>query len=236
MTEELFREAAYLKRTEAVVTAVDEQGIQLDRTLFYPAGGGQPGDTGRLLRQNGSEIRVVDTRNDRESGALLHIPAPDAPLPEIGEKLTLEIDWERRYRLMRMHSCMHLLCAVVPAGVTGGSVRDDGSARLDFDLPEPPDKAAIQEHLNQLIREDHPMQIQWITDQELEEQPELVRTLSVSPPRGTGRVRLIRFGEVDLQPCGGTHVASTGEIGPVRIRKIEKKGKRNRRITVVFDE
>ena len=236
MTDELFREDGYLKRIEARVEACDERGVRLDRTIFYPTGGGQPGDTGRMIRADGSELQVVDTRKERESGELLHLLAEGSQCPGVGETVTLEIDWERRHRLMRMHSCMHLLCAVVPAGVTGGSVRDDGSARLDFDLPEPPDKEAIGRELNRLIQEDHPMEISWITDQELEQQPELVRTMSVKPPTGSGRVRLVRFGDVDLQPCGGTHVASTAEIGPVRIRKIEKKGRRNRRITVVFDD
>ncbi|HEB95139.1 MAG TPA: alanyl-tRNA editing protein [Sedimenticola thiotaurini] len=236
MTDELFREDGYLKRIEARVEACDERGVRLDRTIFYPTGGGQPGDTGRMIRADGSELQVVDTRKERESGELLHLLAEGSQCPGVGETVTLEIDWERRHRLMRMHSCMHLLCAVVPAGVTGGSVRDDGSARLDFDLPEPPDKEAIGRELNRLIQEDHPMEIRWITDQELEQQPELVRTMSVKPPTGSGRVRLVRFGDVDLQPCGGTHVASTAEIGPVRIRKIEKKGRRNRRITVVFDD
>ncbi len=236
MTEELFRGDGYLKRAEARVEGCDGRGVRLDRTIFYPQGGGQPGDRGRILRADGSVLEVVDTRKDRESGELLHLLADGSPCPDAGETVTLEIDWERRHRLMRMHSCMHLLCAVVPAGVTGGSVRDDGSARLDFDLPEPPDKSDIEARLNRLIQEDHPMRLQWITDEELKRQPELVRTMSVKPPTGGGRVRLVQFGEVDLQPCGGTHVVSTAEIGPVRIKKIEKKGKRNRRITVVFDE
>jgi len=236
MTEELFRDDGYLKRIEARVEGCDPRGVRLDRTIFYPLGGGQPGDRGRILRADGSALEVVDTRRDRDSGELLHILADGSPCPRPGETVTLEIDWERRHRLMRMHSCMHLLCAVVPAGVTGGSVRDDGSARLDFDLPEPPDKQAIEERLNRLIQEDHPMRLHWISDEELERQPELVRTMSVKPPTGSGRVRLVQFGDVDLQPCGGTHVASSAEIGPVRIKKIEKKGKRNRRITVVFDE
>ncbi|MEA3291004.1 MAG: alanyl-tRNA editing protein, partial [Pseudomonadota bacterium] len=156
-------------------------------------------------------------------------------LPEAGEKVTLCIDWERRHRLMRMHSCMHMLCAVVPAPVTGGSVRDDGTARLDFDLPEPPDKQQLEQELNRLIEEDHPMRIEWISNQELAAQPELVRTMSVQPPTDAGRVRLINFEGADLQPCGGTHVAASGEIGKVRIKKIQKKGKINRRITVEFD-
>ena len=233
MTEELFRTDGYLQECSARVTAVDERGICLDRTVFYPMGGGQPGDVGVLVRENGSSISIVDTRKDRESGELLHIPAEGSELPQPGERIQLLLDWERRHRLMRMHSCMHLLCAVVPAGVTGGSVRD-GSARLDFDLPDPPDKQQIEQDLNRLIAEDHPMTLEWITDEELERQPDLVRTMSVKPPMGSGQVRLVRFEGVDLQPCGGTHVASTAEIGPVRIKKIEKKGKRNRRVIVEF--
>ena len=233
MTEELFRTDGYLQECSALVTAVDERGICLDRTVFYPMGGGQPGDVGVLVRENGSSISIVGTRKDRESGELLHIPAEGSELPQPGERIQLLLDWERRHRLMRMHSCMHLLCAVVPAGVTGGSVRD-GSARLDFDLPDPPDKQQIEQDLNRLIAEDHPMTLEWITDEELERQPDLVRTMSVKPPMGSGQVRLVRFEGVDLQPCGGTHVASTAEIGPVRIKKIEKKGKRNRRVIVEF--
>lgn len=233
MTSELFREDGYQQVCEATVVRADEQGIVLDRTVFYPQGGGQPGDTGVIRCQDGQEIRISDTRKDRETGDISHLPEEGAPLPETGERVELRIDWERRHRLMRMHSCMHLLCSVVPAGVTGGSVRD-GSARLDFDLPEPPDKLWIEQEINRLIAEDHPMHLEWITDEELERQPELVRTMSVKPPKGAGRVRLVRFEGVDLQPCGGTHVASTGEIGAVRIKKIEKKGKRNRRITVAF--
>lgn len=233
MTEELFREDAYLQACAASVISADERGIRLDRTVFYPQGGGQPGDSGVIRRAGGQELKVVDTRKDRESGEIFHLVEEGAPLPEPGEQVQMQIDWARRHRLMRMHSCMHLLCAVVPAGVTGGSVRD-GSARLDFDLPEPPDKGEIERAVNRLIEENHPMRLEWITDEELAARPELVRTMSVKPPSGAGRVRLVRFEGVDLQPCGGTHVAGTGEIGPVRIRKIEKKGKRNRRITVEF--
>ena len=235
-TRELFRDDGYLQSCDAEVTALTEQGVVVDQTVFYPRGGGQPGDTGRLCCSDGRELAIVDTFVDRESGAHIHqVDDPGAELPAVGERVKLQLDWSRRHRLMRMHSCMHMLCAVIPAGVTGGSVRD-GSARLDFDLPDPPDKLAIEQALNRLIEEDHPMSLAWITDAELEAQPDLVRTMSVQPPRGAGRVRLVRFEGVDLQPCGGTHVASTGEIGPVRVRKIEKKGKKNRRITVEFAE
>ena len=233
MTIELFREDSYLKECDATVISLDERGICLDRTIFYPRGGGQPGDSGTIVGSDGVETPITDTIKDRETGDHLHLPAEGAPLPVAGDKVTLRIEWERRYRLMRMHSCMHLLCAVIPAGVTGGSVRED-SARLDFDLPDPPDKLEIEEALKRLIAENHPMRLEWISDEELEQQPELVRTMSVKPPTGVGKVRLVRFEGVDLQPCGGTHVAATGEIGQVRVRKIEKKGKKNRRITVEY--
>ncbi len=233
MTIELFREDSYLKECDATVISLDERGICLDRTIFYPRGGGQPGDSGTIVGSDGVETPITDTIKDRETGDHLHLPAEGAPLPVAGDKVTLRIEWERRYRLMRMHSCMHLLCAVIPAGVTGGSVRED-SARLDFDLPDPPDKLEIEEALKRLIAENHLMRLEWISDEELEQQPELVRTMSVKPPTGVGKVRLVRFEGVDLQPCGGTHVAATGEIGQVRVKKIEKKGKKNRRITIEF--
>jgi len=216
-----------------MVIAVDARGVQTDQTVFYPTGGGQPGDSGTLTRPDGSTLIISGTCKDRETGEYLHLVEDEESMPVVGEQVDLHVDWERRHRLMRMHSCMHLLCSIIPAGVTGGSVRD-GSARLDFDLPEPPDKLWIETELNRLIKEDHRMQIQWISDEDLAQQPALVRTMSVQPPRGSGRVRLVKFDEVDLQPCGGTHVASTAEIGPVRVKKIEKKGKRNRRITLEF--
>lgn len=237
MTLELFREDGYLTSCEATVTRIDKDanGFSADRTVFYPAGGGQPGDCGIVMFQDGTELQILDTRNVPDSGEILHLLDAGSQQPETGERVQLKIDWERRHRLMRMHSCMHLLCSVVPAGVTGGSVRD-GSARLDFDLPEPPDKKQIETALNRLIEENHPMNLQWISDEELRQQPELVRTMSVKPPMGKGKVRLVHFQGVDMQPCGGTHVASTAEIGPVRVKKIEKKGRHNRRITVVFAE
>ena len=233
MTEELFREDGYLKRCEATVTAVTESGFSVDRTVFYPMGGGQPGDTGFLIFEDGSKGEIVDTYKDRTSGLHLHVLSEDSVPPKVGDRVTLELDWARRYRLMRMHSCMHMLCAAVPQPVTGGSIRD-GSGRLDFDIPEPPDKQAIEEKLNELIEADLPMALRWITDEEMDAQPELVRTMSVEPPRGSGKVRLVEFTGADLQPCGGTHVARTAEIGPVKIQSIKKKGKQNRRITVEF--
>lgn len=234
MTEELFRDDAYLRRCEAIVTAVDESGIRLDRTVFYPMGGGQPGDIGSLRRVDGSTITIADTRKGAAPGEILHLPAPGQSLPAVGEKVTAEIDWERRHRHMRMHTCLHLLCAVVPAGVTGGQIGAERS-RLDFDSGDLSlDKAAITEKLNQLIAANHPVQPRWITDDELAAKPELVRTMSVKPPTGQGRVRLLDVAGVDLQPCGGTHVRATGEIGPVVVEKIESKGKRNRRVVVAL--
>lgn len=218
MTKELFRSDGYLASCPARVTEVDDRGVQFDQTVFYPLSGGQPGDTGRIVRSDGSLLTVIDTLKDKETGEHIHLLQDDGESPIIGEQVELLVDWERRYRLMRMHSCMHLLCAIIPAGVTGGSIRD-GSARLDFDLPEPPDKLFIERELNRLIKEDHKMRMRWITDSELECQPELVRTMSVQPPTGSGSVRLVEFEGVDLQPCGGTHVASTSEIGPVRVKK-----------------
>lgn len=233
MTEELFREDSYLKSCEAEVTAIIDGQIILDKTVFYPLGGGQPGDTGRIERSNGSVCEVVDTR--KSEGGIAHIPSEDAELPDVGETVTAHIDWNRRYRFMRMHTCMHVLSSLIPFGVTGGSIRD-GSARLDFDAPEPMDKEAINTELNEVISRDAPVSKRWITDEELDAQPDLVKTLSVQPPRGTGKVRLIEIEGVDLQPCGGTHLNSIAEIGKVRIKKIEKKGKHNRRVIVEFDE
>ena len=238
MTKELFREDGYLASCEATVTDIIELGdnmaIVVDQTVFYPMGGGQPGDSGSLVRSpdaDAGRVAIVDCyRTDDQH---LHVLEAGVIPPNIGEMVTLEIDWQRRHRLMRMHSCMHMLCAVVPAPVTGGSIRD-GSGRLDFDLPDPPDKLALEAELNRLIQEDHEMRLNWITDQEMLDQPELVRTMSVAPPMGSGRVRLVEFGSADLQPCGGTHVASTAEIGPVKVASIKKKGKQNRRITVEF--
>ncbi|MGA8258671.1 MAG: alanyl-tRNA editing protein [Arenicellales bacterium] len=233
MTDELFREDSYLETCDAAVTAVDGNRVYLDRTVFYPTGGGQPGDTGFLRGAAGREYRVVDTV--KTGRGIAHVLDESGPAPESGERLTAAIDWDRRYRLMRMHTCMHVLCSIIPFGVTGGSIRD-GSARLDFDAPEPLDKEEINDRLNQVIQSGARVSKRWISDEELDAQPELVRTLSVQPPRGSGRVRLIEIHGVDLQPCGGTHLNSIEEIGAVRVRKIEKKGKRNRRITIEFDD
>ena len=230
----LFREDAYAQRCPATVTAVDERGIRLDATVFYPMGGGQPGDTGVLRLADGREIAIADTLKGPLPDEVIHVPAPGVALPEVGAAVSAEIDWARRHRLMRMHSCLHLLCAVVPGEVTGGQVAD-GKGRLDFNLPDAKlDKERIEAELNRLIAEDHPVRPRWIADAELEARPELVRTMSVKPPLGQGRVRLLEIEGVDLQPCGGTHVARTGEIGPVQVAKIESKGKQNRRVNLAL--
>ncbi|OED37323.1 Ala-tRNA(Pro) hydrolase [Chromatiales bacterium (ex Bugula neritina AB1)] len=237
MTLEIFREDAYARQCESTVTAVDSRGIQLNQTVFYPNGGGQPGDTGSFVLPDGSEIAFVDTIKDRDSGEHIHCVANETDLSrlQVGTTGTAKIDWDRRYRLMRMHSCLHMLCAVIPASVTGGSIQEQ-RGRLDFNLPDTVDKEKVTADLNQLIASNTAMSMQWITDEELDANPGLVRTLSAPPPRGSGRVRLVNFEGIDLQPCGGTHVAATAEIGKVRVQKIEKKGKMNRRVIVVFDD
>src|SRR6056297_1071829 len=227
MTERLYIADAYRRQCPATVLALSERGVILDASVFYPVGGGQPGDTGRLFWDGGS-AEVVDTVADPDD-RIVHVLAGDAIAPEPGTEVTAEIDFDRRHRLMRMHTCLHLLSAVLPYPVTGGQV-SDGSGRLDFDLPDAPDKAEVEAELNRLISEDHSVGERWITDQELDAQPELVKTLSVKPPRGAGHIRLLEIPGVDLQPCGGTHVKRTGEIGPVRVGKIEKKGRMNRRV------
>lgn len=230
MTHARFTEDPYLSACEAKVTALAEQAVCLDQSVFYAESGGQPGDTGWLERAGGERVAVLDTRYEPGSGRHLHY-VEDPSVFEVGEQVKAEIDWPRRHRLMRMHSCLHMLCALIDAPVTGGSVRD-GSGRLDFDLPEPPDREALEQRLNELIAEAHPRTFEWITPDELRANPHLVRTLSVAPPLGQGKVRLVKFGTADLQPCGGTHVANSREIGQVRITSIKKKGRQNRRINV----
>jgi misacylated tRNA(Ala) deacylase len=234
MTDLLFRDDAYLRSSPARVIAVDERGIRLDRTVFYPTGGGQPGDTGVLRLADGAALAIVDTVKGAAADEVIHVLSPGAAPPKIGAEVAAEIDWERRHRLMRMHTCLHLLCAVVPGAVTGGQV-SDGRGRLDFDVPGSSlDKDAIAAGLNKLIVEGHAVAPRWIDDAELAAHPELVRTMSVKPPTGMGRVRLLEIAGVDLQPCGGTHVRNTAEIGRVKITKIENKGRQNRRINLAF--
>lgn len=235
MTEPLFRTDAYARECSARVISADAQGIKLDRTVFYPLGGGQLGDIGHLVLADGTRVDIIDTRKGPGGpDDVLHVPAESSTLPAADTAVTAVIDWERRHRLMRMHTCLHLLSAVIPGDVTGGQV-SDGKGRLDFNLPDQTlDKDRIESELNRLIREDHPVRPRWITDDELAAQPELVRTMSVKPPTGYGKVRLLDIEGVDLQPCGGTHVAQTGEIGPVVVTKIESKGKQNRRVNIAF--
>jgi misacylated tRNA(Ala) deacylase len=234
MTELVFRDNAYAKSCAATVVAADAGGIRLDRTVFYAESGGQPGDIGVLIPASGAPIVIVDTKKGEGPDDVLHIPAEGTALPTPGTAVTAEIDWERRHRLMRMHSCLHLLCAVVTGDVTGGQV-SDGKGRLDFNLPNTQlDKEHITAELNRLIQEDHPVRPRWVSDEELAAKPELVRTMSVKPPMNQGRVRLLDIEGVDLQPCGGTHVARTGEIGRVEVTKIENKGRQNRRINLAF--
>jgi misacylated tRNA(Ala) deacylase len=237
-TELVFRADPYAARCEATVAAVDPSGVRLDRTVFYPTGGGQPGDVGALVLADGTRVPVAAAVKGEAEDDVVHVLADGAPAPALGTAVTAEIDWERRHRLMRMHSCMHLLCATVEGGVTGGQVGAD-RGRLDFDLPDTAlDKEAITAAINRLIEEDHPVEERWIDEAELEANPDLVRTMSVKPPIGSGRVRVIAIGggAVDLQPCGGTHVRRTGEIGRIAVGKIENKGKHNRRINLVFAE
>ncbi|WP_025898588.1 alanyl-tRNA editing protein [Sneathiella glossodoripedis] len=237
MTRALFREDSYLTSCTAKITEINELGgIVLDQTVFYPTGGGQPGDTGVLRLEDGREITIATTVKGKDADEVVHVPAEGQSLPEVGETITAEINWEVRHRLMRMHSCLHLLSAVLPYPVTGGQV-SDGKGRLDFDLPEAAlDKDEITEKLNDLISQNRPVSADWITDEELDAKPDLVKTMSVKPPRGSGHIRLIQIEETDLQPCGGTHVKNTSEIGRVRVRKIEKKGRQNRRVSLIFDE
>ena len=232
--ELIFRDDAYQKSCQATVTAVDGAGIRLDRTVFYPTGGGQPGDVGILRLEDGGSLRIVEARKGADHEDVVHVAEDGAVLPAPGAKVTAEIDWERRHRMMRIHSCMHVLCSIVEGDVTGGQV-GDGKGRLDFNLPDTRlDKDAITAELNRIVAEDRPLTSRWITEDELSRTPELVRTMSVKPPIGAGRVRLMEIEGVDLQPCGGTHVRRTGEIGPVKVTKIENKGRQNRRVNIAF--
>lgn len=235
-TDCLFREDSYLKSCEACVVALTEQGgIVLDRTVFYANSGGQPGDTGTLTAADGREIRVDNAvYTDQAKTEIAHLPAAGAPAFNIGDAVTAAIDWDKRYARMRMHTALHLLSAVLPYAVTGGSV-GDAEGRLDFDIPEAGlDKDAITAKLAEMIATDARVTARWITGQELDANPGLVKTMSVKPPMGTGRVRLIEIEGLDLQPCGGTHVRATPEIGGVRVTAIEKKGKQNRRVRLAF--
>lgn len=234
-TEELFREDAYRQTCEARVSAVNHLGgIILDRTVFYPTGGGQPGDSGTIDFGGDAPVEIATTLCDKESGEIIHVPAEPGPI-EPGQDVACALEWPRRHLHMRVHSCLHLLCALLPYPVTGGSI-GQGEGRLDFDIPEAGlDKEALTEELNALIAKDAAIGTVWISEEELDATPELVRTMAVRPPRGSGRVRLIEIEGIDLQPCGGTHVARTSEIGTAEVTKIEKKGARNRRVRIALN-
>ncbi|ANT58974.1 Ala-tRNA(Pro) hydrolase [Salipiger sp. CCB-MM3] len=238
MTERLFLEDAYRREAPGeVIGLTEEGGIILDASLYYATGGGQPGDSGRLSWPGG-EIEIA-TAVKGEDGAIVLVPAEPKPLPMVGAHVTQHLDWERRHRHMRVHTALHLLSVALPLPVTGGQI-GAGKGRLDFLMPEPPeDREAMEAQLNAFVAADLPVSEDWITEAQLDANPELVKTMSVQPPRGAGHVRLVRIGEgdeqIDLQPCGGTHVARTGEIGEIRLGKIENKGKQNRRVNLLVE-
>jgi misacylated tRNA(Ala) deacylase len=237
ITEALYGEDPYRSSCEATVVSISERGgIILDRTVFYAAGGGQPGDSGLLRFVDGSEIAIATTVKGDTPGEIVHVPASLDVVAEPARQVEACIDWERRHRLMRIHTCLHLLSVAVPHPVTGGQISDD-YGRLDFDVGNAQlDKDALTDRINEMVAADHQVSAEWITDEELAARPDLVKTMKVKPPMGSGNVRLIRIGDVDLQPCGGTHVRSTAEIGPVRVSRIESKGAHNRRVRVTFAE
>lgn len=234
MTKMLFRDDAYSRECQSTITRVTDRGYVLDATIFYPQGGGQPGDTGSFVTSDGTEIKITGTVYDEDRIHIVHIPDDAAPKLEPGTKVTLRLEWEPRYARMRIHTALHLLSVVLPFPVTGGAI-GSGDGRLDFDIQDAGlDKVEIGEKLNALISRDAPLQERWITDAELDANPGLVKTMSVQPPRGAGRIRLIEIEGIDLQPCGGTHVRSTAEIGQVVVTDIQKKGKQNRRVRIAL--
>jgi misacylated tRNA(Ala) deacylase len=234
MTEPLFRDDAYLKEVEAIVEAVDAGGIVLDRTIFYPQGGGQPGDRGEFLLEDGSRLAILNTTYGADRKAILHGVAEGSALPQPGARVLARIDWDLRLKRMRAHTALHLLTAVLPYPVTGGAV-GDGEGRLDFDSGEAAlDKIEIAERLNALIGKNAVVRTRWISDDELAANPGLVKTMSVKPPTGSGRVRLVEIEGIDLQPCGGTHVLNTEEIGEATVTGVEKKGRINRRVRIAL--
>lgn len=237
MTEELFREDARLVRCDARIVAIDERGVQLDRTVFYPQGGGQAGDRGLLRRADGRTLPIADTRKGTAPGEILHVPAPEQALDgwAVGDAVEAEIDWQRRHRHMRFHTATHLLCALVPHPVDGCSITAD-YARLDFHMTDALDKQQLTEGIARYVAGAHGVSQRWISEDELDANPQLVRSMSVQPPRGQGRVRVMEIDGVDLQPCGGTHVANTAEIGAVIVTKIEKKSAKTRRVVLGFAE
>ena len=237
-TEALFLDDAYLGETGARVVRINDRGgIVLDRTIFYATSGGQPGDTGSIVRADGTRLEIAGTITGESKSEIIHIPAAGIALPDPGEAVRLAIDWERRFRLMRMHTACHLLTVVCPFPITGAAVAEDDS-RVDFDIPETGfTKEDVTRALSELVAADHPVFTRWITDEQLAANPGLVKSKNVRPPVGTGRIRLVCIGEnavIDSQPCGGTHVARTGEVGEIHIGKIEKKGRENRRFRIRF--
>lgn len=233
-TELIFRDDAYQQSCQARVLAAADHRVELDRTVFYPAGGGQPGDTGVLRLADGRELRVIDTRKGEGADSVVHLLDPAGPMPAIGENLEAVLDWERRYAHMRIHTCLHVLSCVVVAPVTGGNIAAD-KGRLDFDIDMSLlDAQRIESGVNELIARAVDTETVWITDEQLDAQPELVKTMSVQPPRGAGRVRLLQISGIDLQPCGGTHVRNIGEIGRIKVLRIRSEGRRNKRVEIGF--
>ena len=235
MTEELFRQDSYLRRCDAKVIAITGNRIELDRTVFYPTGGGQPGDTGILRTADGTEIAITDTQKDGQN--IHHICETEELTLKVNDSVIAELNWERRYLYMRVHTALHLLCAHVEGAVTGGSI-GLGKGRLDFNIPENrPDKELLTSKLANDVEADYSLTTCWITDEELSLNPEMVRTMSVKPPQGEGKIRMIRIGDsIDFQPCGGTHLRSTREIGAIMVGKIENKGRQNRRINIILND
>jgi misacylated tRNA(Ala) deacylase len=235
MTDAVFYEDSYLRTLSAEVTVVDAESIELSRTIFYPNGGGQPGDTGTFTSSNGEEYAVVDTRKGAAPGTIVHHLSSAEHNLKVNDEVTTTLDWERRYRLMRMHTGLHVMASLIPVMVTGGSVGAEKS-RLDFDLGDYQiDKDDLNQRLTELISSAKPVSIESILEEDLDKNPQLVRTMSVQPPRGTGSIRMIRIEDIDYQPCGGTHLRNISEIGKARVSKIENKGKRNRRVHLVLD-
>jgi misacylated tRNA(Ala) deacylase len=233
-TELIFRDDAYQQSCQARVLAAADHRVELDRTVFYPAGGGQPGDTGVLRLADGRQLRVIDTRKGEGADSVVHLLDPAGPMPAIGEDLEAVLDWERRYAHMRIHTCLHVLSCVVVAPVTGGNIAAD-KGRLDFDIDMSLlDAQRIESGVNELIARAVDTETVWITDEQLDAQPELVKTMSVQPPRCAGRVRLLQIAGIDLQPCGGTHVRNIGEIGRIKVLRIRSEGRRNKRVEIGF--
>ena len=229
MTEKLFIDNAYKKSDSSVVKECYQNEVILDKTIFYPIGGGQPGDTGTFKWGN-KEAKIINTYSNRDN-SIVHIVDESDPIPISGESIDISIDWEKRYLHMRMHTGLHLLGSILKYGVTGGNISASKS-RLDFDMEDPVDKEYVNTELEKLIDADHPISSSWITQEELRNNPEIIRTMSVKPPSNAKKIRLVKIGNIDLQPCGGTHVNSTAEVGKIRVKKVEKKGKRNRRVSI----